>query len=213
MRMAGRELQVVPGGHAHACSCATCLCCPMRMLSRMPAGFLVPGATARSCRATYAQRSVRRAPSLCAHADHLQPSLSAVRTVQSNGLTLSVFTGTSRRAHTPPGRWSMRRGSAGGAALRASRARPSSCSTRARTAGRQLPARCAPVAAAALHAAHANLTPAPPALSCGQAEQMAHQLQEVLAKNHVQHQHLRRAECHLRQELESAKLALASSAV
>jgi hypothetical protein len=76
-----------------------------------------------------------------------------------------------------------------------------------------LPARCAPVAAAALHAAHANLTPAPPALSCGQAEQMAHQLQEVLAKNHVQHQHLRRAECQLRQELESAKQALASSTV
>jgi hypothetical protein len=42
---------------------------------------------------------------------------------------------------------------------------------------------------------------------------MAHQLQEVLAKNHVQHQHLRRAECQLRQELESAKQALASSAV
>jgi hypothetical protein len=139
-------------------------------------------------------------------------SFSTVRTVQSYGLTLSVFPGTRRRAHTPPGRWSMRRGSAGGAARRVSRARPPSCSTRARTAGRQLPARCTPVAAAALHA-HANLTPAPPALSCGQAEQMANQLQEVLAKNHVQHQHLRRAECHLRQELESAKLALASSAV
>ena len=169
--MAGTELQVAPGGHAHACSCeATCLCCPMRMLSWMPACFLVPGATARSCRATYAQRSVRRAPSLCAHADHLQPSLSAVRTVQSNGLTLSVFTGTSRRAHTPPGRWSMRRGSAGGAARRASRARPQSCSTRARTAGRRLPARCAPVAPAALHCAYANLTPAPPALWAGRAD-------------------------------------------
>jgi hypothetical protein len=40
-----------------------------------------------------------------------------------------------------------------------------------------------------------------------------HQLQEVLAKNHVQHQHLRGAECQLRQELDGAKLALTSSQV
>lgn len=42
---------------------------------------------------------------------------------------------------------------------------------------------------------------------------MAQQLQEVLAKNHVQHQYLRGAEFSMKTELESLKLEAASSKV
>ena len=46
-----------------------------------------------------------------------------------------------------------------------------------------------------------------------QASKMAQQLQETLAKNHVQHQHLRSAEFSMKSDLENAKQELATTKV